>query len=285
MATPLFPDDSSDSDVQDCHSQTVQPRPWDLQELERLRSEGRRLRAANRRLEDAVNARNAIIATIGQELRNPMTAIFIAATGALARLRATPALPDWVGARIESIQQHGRVFVRRSATVLEIARLLEDRVELEPSHVCLKDLVAEVLADLEPAARRAGSEVRLSSDGGADGWWDRAALEQVVFQLITNAIRYGSGQPVDVCVGSRGQVRILIVRDRGPGIALSDRARAFQSLEEAISHPPRPGFGLGLWISRRLVEAHGGSLAIESAPDGGTVFTAALPQAIHEAVQ
>jgi signal transduction histidine kinase len=124
--------------------------------------------------------------------------------------------------------------------------------------------------------------VELVLDPEARGYWDRTALEQIAGNLVSNAIKYGAGRPVEVSVQADPTTAALTVRDHGPGIAEADRERIFQRFERAVSSAERSGFGVGLWIARQLAVAHGGDIAVASVPGLGSVFTATLPRGIHE---
>jgi signal transduction histidine kinase len=149
--------------------------------------------------------------------------------------------------------------------------------------VSLSDVVSDVVRDLATEAERAGCELCLSIEPGVIGMWDRVAIEQITMNLMSNAIKYGAGRPVEVTVKSTGEDATIEVRDRGAGISEVDRSRIFERFERAVvTRRLKPGFGLGLWITRQLVVAHQGEITVESQPGVGSVFTASLPRAIHE---
>jgi signal transduction histidine kinase len=109
------------------------------------------------------------------------------------------------------------------------------------------------------------------------GKWDRLAVEQVIGNLISNAIKYGDGKPVHVgLAGDAARVR-LEVADQGIGISAENQTRIFGRFEQVVTPRPRTGFGVGLWLARALIEAHGGSIAVRSAPGEGAHFTVWLP--------
>ena len=112
---------------------------------------------------------------------------------------------------------------------------------------------------------------------GVRGYWDRLRVSQVVTNLLSNAVKYGRERPVDVRV-RRGEGRaVLEVEDRGIGVAAEDQERIFGRFERAVSARHFAGLGLGLWIVRQLVEAHGGTIRVKSVPGEGATFTVALP--------
>jgi signal transduction histidine kinase len=139
-------------------------------------------------------------------------------------------------------------------------------------------VVREICASHEPEAQFAGTVISLSLPQSLRGEWDRLAIEQVVANLVSNAIKYGQGSPIDISLHEVHGKAMLAVRDRGPGIAEQDQQRIFERFQQALGTPgKRSGFGIGLWLVRSLVEAHGGSVAVHSRPGEGATFTVSLP--------
>jgi signal transduction histidine kinase len=107
--------------------------------------------------------------------------------------------------------------------------------------------------------------------------FDGARMDQVVSNLLSNAIKYGAGRPIRLAVLRCGASVRLEVEDHGIGIAAELQERIFGRFERAVSGREYPGLGLGLWIVRRLVEAHGGTIRLRSAPREGATFMVELP--------
>jgi signal transduction histidine kinase len=118
----------------------------------------------------------------------------------------------------------------------------------------------------------------VAAPGPLLGRWDRVRLEQVVANLVSNAIRYGGAGPVEVTLRAGPGEVTLAVRDHGRGIAAEDRARIFDRYERGRNAQGAGGLGLGLYVVRRIVEAHGGRIAVESQPGDGATFTVTLPR-------
>ena len=95
--------------------------------------------------------------------------------------------------------------------------------------------------------------------------------------LLSNALKFGAGKPVDVALRADGRAARLTIRDRGIGISEEDRARIFRRFERAVTRREHGGFGVGLWLANQLVVAMGGAIGIEGAPGEGTTFTVTLP--------
>jgi signal transduction histidine kinase len=140
-----------------------------------------------------------------------------------------------------------------------------------------------VIDRLDDGARRAGCKVTLHATSGVTGFWDRLRLDQVLSNLLTNAFKFGVEAPVGVSVTARGETAVLSVTDCGIGIGDDDQKRIFERFERAVSRDAFPGMGLGLWITREIVEAHGGRIGVESRPGAGARFQVTLPRRSGEA--
>jgi signal transduction histidine kinase len=163
--------------------------------------------------------------------------------------------------------------------LLDVSRITAGRLSLEREEVDLGALVRESAALWEDQARRAGFAVTVACDGDCRGKWDKKRIEQVLGNLLSNAVKYGGDKPVEVAVRSRPAAIEVEVRDHGIGIAPSDRRRIFDRFERAVPSRRYGGLGLGLWIARRIVEAHEGRIRVEHADGGGARFVVELPRA------
>jgi len=103
------------------------------------------------------------------------------------------------------------------------------------------------------------------------------AVEQVLENLLSNAVRYGAGQPIEVVLASDGHVARISVRDEGIGISERDQAQIFNRFHTLPRISPKGGFGVGLWLTRRLVGAMQGKVMVSSHPGMGSTFTVKLP--------
>ena len=162
--------------------------------------------------------------------------------------------------------------------LLEVSRAAVGRFPMRREQMDLALLVRESLARFAGQVADAGCKVELEQEGAVTGHWDPMRLEQVVDNLISNAIKYGAGKPVEVRLRDRGERVVLQVRDHGIGIEAADQTRVFERFERAVPTRQFSGFGLGLWIARRVVEAHGGTISVSSEPGAGATFTVELPR-------
>lgn len=229
-------------------------------------------------LRQAVRARDEFVAIAAHELRNPMTPILMQVHSLItAASDPNRCRPDVLAPRLDLLEHAVRDFVRRSTTLLDVARIAAGNLRIELSEVDLSRIVRAVVDRAEAAARLARSRLQADLQDGVVGIWDRLALEQVVENLLSNALKFGAGKPVTLTLRSDGHAAQLAVQDRGIGISEADRARIFQRFERAVTQREHGGFGVGLWLANQLVVAMGGTIGIESAPGEGSAFLVKLP--------
>ena len=237
------------------------------------------LKQVEAQLQQAVAARDDFLSIASHELRTPLTSLQLELQTLQRRLARSPPLPpDQLAHRLDnSVRQVGRLGALVSS-LLDISRLTAGRIDLELAQVDLAEVAREVTARLRDDAARAGSALEFLAAEPAVGLWDRLRLEQIAVNLISNAIKYGGGRPIEVSVEHDGAQARLQVRDRGIGIAPEDQARIFDRFERAVSGRHYGGFGLGLWIVRQMVHALQGGIWVASRLSEGSTFTVELPR-------
>lgn len=231
-------------------------------------------------LERAVALRDEFLSIASHELRTPLTSLQVQSQ-ALDRLLERGDL-----SRLTPERLHRSMGVMRSQIaaltalvddLLDVSRIGAGRLPLQPQSVDLAELVRDVTARLGPQASQSGCVLEVTSDAALVGLWDRGRLEQVLVNLLTNSFKYGAGRPVHVSTEQREGQAVLTVRDHGIGIAFEDQPRVFERFGRAASSAQYGGLGLGLYITREIVESHGGRVGLQSAPGQGATFTVALP--------
>ncbi|HLJ05101.1 MAG TPA: HAMP domain-containing sensor histidine kinase [Acetobacteraceae bacterium] len=227
-------------------------------------------------LRAAVQARDDFIAIAAHELRNPMTPIASQVDLLLAAVGRGDSHAV-VLARLERLKFFIRHYIRRATTLLNISRATSGEIRLEPRPVDLSELVRSTVQGYALMAERARCALLVDVPEGVVGIWDRLAVEQVLDNLLSNALKFGAGQAIDVAL-TVGDARVsLTVRDRGAGISAEDQARIFGRFEQALGQRQHGGFGIGLWLVHRLVSAMGGGITVESEPGRGAMFIVTLP--------
>jgi signal transduction histidine kinase/CHASE1-domain containing sensor protein len=226
------------------------------------------------RAQEAVAARDEFLSIASHELKTPLTSLVLHSDSLRAVARRGEV--DQAARKAEVIRRNVDRLSRLVSSLLDISRISAGRLDLELEEVDLAEIARDVATRFEDEARRAGCPLRISAAGAVVGRWDRMRIDQVVTNLLSNAIKYGPGKPVEVSVEEDGPRATLAVRDHGIGISEADQRRIFQRFERAVSKRNYGGFGLGLWIVRQIVEALGGSVHVQSAPGGGSLFTVVL---------
>ena len=157
--------------------------------------------------------------------------------------------------------------------MLDMSRLTAGRLELNFDEVDLAALAREVAQRFTPDAAAASCAMKIDLPEPLVGLWDEARLDQIVTNLIANAVKYGAGGGIEVEGRGDAEVAQLIVRDHGIGISAEDQERIFRRFERASGQRQHPGLGLGLWITSELCKALGGTIAVASALGAGAAFT------------
>ncbi|MCY1040570.1 ATP-binding protein [Corallococcus sp. bb12-1] len=233
-----------------------------------------------REAREAVRLRDEFLSIASHELKTPLTPLNLKLQSLRREMDRTPGPVS--RAMVENYLEVGSRQLKKLAELvndlLDVSRIASGRMSLDPASVDLAELVRDVVAAYEGPAARSGSELRVEGvDTTTTGWWDRPRLEQVVVNLVDNAIKYGQGRPIDIRVEATDGHATLTVRDQGIGISAESLPRLFGRFERAVSERHYGGLGLGLYITRTLVEAMGGTVRVESQLGQGSVFTMALP--------
>jgi two-component system, OmpR family, sensor kinase len=229
-------------------------------------------------LREALRARDEFVAIAAHELRNPMTPILLQIGNLLNAVRDPQrSRPEVLVPRVEVLDMAVRDFVRRATTLLDVSRIAAGNLLIEPKLVDLCGILRRALDRVGPAAQVSGCTLVTELERDVAGFWDPLALEQVAENLLSNAIKFGAGQPIHVTLRADGELAQLAVRDHGIGIGPADCDRIFGRFEQAVGRRQQGGFGLGLWLTSRLVQAMDGRIAVESKLGEGATFTVTLP--------
>ncbi|HRI68812.1 MAG TPA: HAMP domain-containing sensor histidine kinase, partial [Polyangium sp.] len=158
-----------------------------------------------------------------------------------------------------------------------VSRFDSGHPDLNLDEMELSTAVFESVNTLREDAVRAGSEVSVHVEGRPTGNWDRTRIAQVCTNLLSNAIKYGAGKPIEIRLWGNGESAYLSVADHGIGVPAEQQSRIFGRFERAVSARHYGGLGLGLYICRQIVEAHGGTISLTSTQGRGTTFLVMLP--------
>ena len=240
---------------------------------ERLRAQQEQVRLAH--AEEAIRLRDEFLSIAAHELRTPLSAVQLQLQ---SLLEGPQGIDPRIRKKVERACRSGDRLVALVDTLLDVSRIATGSLTLAPSSFDLVAAVRDVVERFGEHAEQAASVVTVRSAGPVTGTWDRLRIEQVVTNLLGNSLKYAAGTPVELTVREDGRDAVLTVSDKGPGIPESERERIFGRFERAAEIRHFGGLGLGLYVARQIVEAHGGEIAIAPARPPGVEFVIRLPR-------
>jgi signal transduction histidine kinase len=236
----------------------------------------RREQAARQQAERAVAARDEFLAVAAHELATPLTPLQLELETLHRSLDGVEVAPA-VHRKLDRASRQTKRLARLTERLLDVSRLAGGHLKLEPTEFDLSALAREVLEEHRGDATRTGSELTLDAPTAVVGLWDRQRLAQVIANLLSNSIKHGGGNPILLGVHDTADGVSLTVEDHGNGIDPAELPRIFERFERASPERRRGGLGLGLYVAREIVQAHGGSIRAASTPGSGSTFTVSLP--------
>lgn len=257
--------------------QQVQALEQSRREQEALLS---RLQATQAQLEQAVRMRDDFMSIVAHELRTPLNGLILETQLRkmhLARDNASAFTLDKMNAMVDRDERQIQSLIRLIEDMLDVSRIRTGKLSIRPERFDLAQLARNLLENFAPQVAAAESSLQLVAEHPVQGSWDEFRIEQVLSNLLTNALRYGAKSPVDVRVYSqRGEARVE-VQDHGIGISEENQKRIFQQFERVSANQAVAGLGLGLFISEQIITAHGGTIEVESRIGEGALFRVCLP--------
>ena len=249
-------------------------------QVEALEQSRRELRATQAELERSLKMRDDFMSMVAHELRTPLNTLFLETQlrgmqldkGNLAAFSAD-LLRTMVARDARQIQS----MIRLINDMVDVSRIRSGKLSIRPAETELSALLTRIVSDLAQRTEAAGASMELHAPEPVTGWWDEFRVEQIIINLLTNALRYGGSKPVKITLALNASMAEIEVRDQGVGIAPEDQMRIFNPFERAGTKDVREGLGLGLYIARQLAESHGGSLDVQSTPNQGAAFRLCLP--------
>jgi signal transduction histidine kinase len=233
---------------------------------------------AHAELERAVRMRDDFMSMVSHELRTPLNTLYLQVQ-LRQKLLSGDSGVDVAALRTmtERDDRQVRSMIRLIDDMLDVSRMRTGRLAITPAATDLAELVRRLGEAFAEQARNASCMLTVETPQHLQARCDGFRIEQVVTNLVTNALRYGQGCPIRIALRQDGGDAVISVRDQGMGIAPEDRERIFGQFERAQSAERIAGLGLGLYITREIVLAHGGAIRVESEPGRGSEFIVRLP--------
>ncbi|CAI8785469.1 MULTISPECIES: hybrid sensor histidine kinase/response regulator [Pseudomonas] len=240
----------------------------------------KQLQSTQRELEQAVRMRDDFMSIVAHEVRTPLNGLILETQLRkmhLARDNAAAFTLDKMHAMVDRDERQIKSLIRLIEDMLDVSRIRTGKLSIRPTHFDLAALVRGLLQNFAPQIEAAEASVSLEAEQPVLGDWDEFRIEQVISNLLTNALRYGAKSPITVKVYSENREARVEVRDHGIGISEENQQRIFQQFERVSANHVVAGLGLGLFISEQIVTAHGGTITVESRIGEGALFRVCLP--------
>ena len=231
-------------------------------------------------LEHAVRMRDDFMSIVSHEVRTPLNGLILETQLRkmhLARDNASAFTMDKMQAMVERDERQIQSLIRLIEDMLDVSRIRTGKLSIRPNEFDLSRLVTTLVHTFASQISAAQSSINLRAEQPVVGQWDEFRIEQVVSNLLTNALRYGAKSPIDVSVYAEGKRAVVEVRDQGIGISEENQQRIFLQFERVTAKHAVAGLGLGLFISEQIVAAHHGEITVHSALGEGALFRVSLP--------
>ncbi|KFE57588.1 hybrid sensor histidine kinase/response regulator [Pseudomonas syringae] len=239
-----------------------------------------KLQQTQNELEHAVRMRDDFMSIVSHEVRTPLNGLILETQLRklhLAKGNSAAFSMDKMQAMVERDERQIQSLIRLIEDMLDVSRIRTGKLSIRTSAFDLAELVGNLLESFSAQIAAAESSVTYTAEEPVIGVWDEFRIEQVIANLLTNALRYGARKPIEVRVYAvAGQARVE-VRDQGIGISPENQRRIFQQFERVAANHAIHGLGLGLFISEQIVAAHGGEIVVESEEGNGSMFRVCLP--------
>lgn len=232
-------------------------------------------RKRNEQAEAEVRMRDEFLAIASHELRTPLSTLFLR-LGLLKR-HAENGDMEQVQSSVRRAGDQTERMRRLVDRLLDVSQLASGKLKVDLAPCDLSSVVRDVAERFQEDALHARSELRLTVPNGISTLADRFRLDEAIGNVVSNAIKYGAGNPIDIALKTKGEKAVLLVQDRGIGIPMEDLSRIFGRFERTVATRNYGGLGLGLYIAHQIIEQHRGAIRAERRPGGGARIVIELP--------
>ena len=228
---------------------------------------------------DAIRTNEEFLSFAAHELKSPIAALMLQVQ-VMQRIRGNGSAglsPERLRSGLETIERQSRRLVAMINRLLDISRIAAGRLQLDRSELDLVRLVHDVIEQMSDPISQASTAIMVTELPSIPGNWDRSRLEQLVTNLLSNALRHGEGKPIEVRLEADEATARMSVVDDGVGIPIERQRRLFRRFFRA-SEDRSHGLGLGLFVVHEIARAHGGTVRVDSRPGEGATFIVELPR-------
>lgn len=227
-----------------------------------------------------IRARDEFLSIASHELKTPLTSMLLQTQTALYSIRNVSLAHFSINnllKMLESVENQTKRLSKMINDLLSTSLITTGNLQLVYEKVDLDAVVSDVLEEFSTRIQREGYELTYAKQESIVGQWDKIRIQQAVSNLISNAIKYGNRKPIEVSIKKDDKQALIVVTDHGIGIPKEQHEKIFGLFERAVSPTEYRGLGVGLYITKQIVKAHGGSISVSSKVGKGTTFTIKLP--------
>ena len=225
-------------------------------------------------LEESIRMRDEFISVASHELRTPVTKILL---NLQFVKRTTESMTEKLMKALDVCETSTKELISIMDNLVDVSRLRLGQLEIRRTKTNITTIVLNVLTKFKDQIRLSGNHVSFVHDGDIIGYWDQTRLDQLFTNLLSNGIKYAEGKPIKLELKCDGSSVLFSIQDEGPGIPYHKQPTIFERFERAADTRKISGLGLGLYVSRQIVEAHKGQISLESQPGKGARFTVVIP--------
>ncbi len=238
------------------------------------------LEGENLKAKKEIKVRDEFLSIASHELKTPLTTTLLKLQTALHNIRnvslASFSVQNLLD-MLESAEQQTQRLSRMINDLLNVSLITTGRMSLDLEESDLSQLTKDVIKRFAEKSEKENIEIRIDTNGVVKGKFDPLRIEQVLMNLISNALKYGQGKPIEVRVFKQNATGKIIVKDHGIGIPSREKAKIFELFERAVHDNHYKGLGVGLYITNQVIKAHGGKISVDSKEGQGSTFTVELP--------
>ncbi len=227
-----------------------------------------------------IRARDEFLSIASHELKTPLTSMLLQTQTALYSIRNVSLAHFSINnllKMLESVENQTKRLSKMINDLLSTSLITTGNLQLVYEQVDLNAVISDVIEDFSTRLTREGYELTFEKKESIIGQWDKIRIEQAISNLISNAIKYGNRKPIEVVIRKENHLALITVTDHGIGIHKEQHEKIFGLFERAVSPTEYKGLGVGLFITKKIIEAHGGSISVSSKIGKGTTFTIKLP--------
>ncbi|HVF69843.1 MAG TPA: HAMP domain-containing sensor histidine kinase [Xanthomonadales bacterium] len=238
------------------------------------------LEEINLSMQKEVRSRDEFLSIASHELKTPLTSMLLQTQTALHNIRNVSVAQfsfESLLKMLESVENQTKRLSRMINDLLAVSVITVGNLQLEYEEIDLDELIKGVLTDFSARLEKEKYIVMYEPKEKIIGNWDKIRIEQAVSNFISNAIKYGNNKPIEIKTYKRKNSAELLVKDNGIGISKQKQKMIFELFQRAVSPEQYKGLGVGLYITQKIISAHGGTVIVDSSPNNGSEFTMSLP--------